>query len=135
MNPTAATFTMVHCAETTAEAKRDAAESFEWYAQTGVKQIATLGQWQAELRRDWNTYEYTKAIATLDTSHLTFDYLDSVGACIVGDPVRCVEIAKRYKAAGCELLLCLVQPYKIPPEKVFRSIELLGRHVIPELEN
>jgi alkanesulfonate monooxygenase SsuD/methylene tetrahydromethanopterin reductase-like flavin-dependent oxidoreductase (luciferase family) len=69
----------------------------------------------------------------MDTSFLTFDYLDGLGACIVGDPRRCVEIARRYEAAGCDLLLCLVNPYDIPHEKVMRSIELIGRHVIPEL--
>ena len=69
----------------------------------------------------------------LDHRHQTFDYLNQIGACLVGDPVRCIEIAKRYKAAGCELLLCLVQPYKIPHEKVMKSIELLGKHVMPAL--
>jgi hypothetical protein len=33
-----------------------------------------------------------------------------------------------------DLLLCLVQPWKIPHAKVIRSIELLGKHVIPELK-
>jgi hypothetical protein len=28
--------------------------------------------------------------------------------------------------------LCLVNPYKIPHEKVMRSIELLGERVIPQ---
>ena len=133
VNPRAATFTMVHCAETTAEARRDAAESCEWYARAGTRQIATVGQWQAERQRDLPSYEYTKALADIDTSFLTFDFLDGVGATIVGDPDRCIETAKRYKTAGCDLLLCLVQPWKIPHEKVMRSIELLGRHVIPAL--
>ena len=51
---------------------------------------------------------------------------------MVGDPDRCIELAERYEAAGCELLLCLVNPYKIPHEKVMRSIELLGERVIPQ---
>ena len=41
--------------------------------------------------------------------------------------------ATRYDAADCDLLLCLLNPYKIPHETVMRSIELLGEHVIPEL--
>lgn len=53
---------------------------------------------------------------------------------MVGDPERCIEIAKRYERSGCDLLLCLLDPYKIPHEAVMRSIELLGRHVIPEFE-
>jgi hypothetical protein len=51
----------------------------------------------------------------------------------VGDPIRCIETAKRYAAAGCDLLLCLVQPHRIPHRKVMRSIELLGQQVIPAL--
>ena len=50
----------------------------------------------------------------LDLSLLTFDYLQSSGACIVGGPERCLEIARRYDAADCDLLLCLLNPYKIP---------------------
>ena len=63
---------------------------------------------------------------------MTMDYLYDSGAGVVGDPDRCIEICKRYEAVGCELLFCLLNPYKIPHEEVMRSIELLGKHVIPE---
>jgi hypothetical protein len=43
-------------------------------------------------------------------------------------------LAERYQASGCDLLLCLVNPYKIPHEKVMRSIELLGERVIPQFD-
>jgi hypothetical protein len=36
--------------------------------------------------------------------------------------------------AGRDLLLCLVNPYNIPHEQVMRSIELLGKHVLPAFE-
>jgi alkanesulfonate monooxygenase SsuD/methylene tetrahydromethanopterin reductase-like flavin-dependent oxidoreductase (luciferase family) len=62
---------------------------------------------------------------------LSFDFLDSVGACLVGDPERVVRAARRYAAAGCDLLLCLPQPHSIPQDKVRRSLELLGKYVIP----
>ena len=133
VNSRAATFTMVHCADTTDEAIRDARTAFPWYARTGVGLIQTLGRWQRELAEEQHTYEYTKALADMDTSFLTFEYLDGLGACIVGDPGRCIETARRYRAAGCDLLLCLVNPYDIPHEKVMRSIELFGKCVIPEL--
>ena len=87
----------------------------------------------AGMKKDYPSYAYTKPIAQMDASFLTFDYLTTTGSCIVGDPDRCIETAKRYKAAGCDLLLCLVQPWNIPHEKVMQSIELLGKHVIPEL--
>jgi alkanesulfonate monooxygenase SsuD/methylene tetrahydromethanopterin reductase-like flavin-dependent oxidoreductase (luciferase family) len=64
--------------------------------------------------------------------HLNFDYLHDSGSCIVGDPDECIETAKRYEAAGCDLLLCLVNPYNIAHDDVMQSIELFGKHVIPE---
>ena len=48
-NEQAATFTMVHCAESNDEAFADAAESFPWYVQTAVRHIASLPDWMAEL--------------------------------------------------------------------------------------
>ena len=65
VNDTAATFTMVHCAETTEQAVSEARESFQWYAQTGVRQIATLGEWQKELKKEYKSYDYTRPISAL----------------------------------------------------------------------
>ena len=66
------------------------------------------------------------------TNHRTIDYLVDVSAGVVGSPDDCIEHAKKYEAAGCDLLLCLLNPYKIPHENVMQSIELLGKHVLPE---
>ena len=71
---------------------------------------------------------------TARSSHLTFDYLHDSGSAVMGDPDACIATAKRYEAVGCDLLLCLVNPYKIPHEKVMQSIELMGKHVIPEFK-
>jgi len=53
------------------------------------------------------------------------------GACVLGTPAQCLDTCKRYQAAGVDLLLCLVNPYEIPHEKVMQTIELMGRDVIP----
>ena len=50
-----------------------------------------------------------------------------------GTPDQLVETAKLYEAAGVDLLLCLVNPYKVSHEDVMQTIELMGKHVIPEL--
>ena len=63
---------------------------------------------------------------------LDFDYLKDTGAAMVGDPDRCIEIAKRYEAAGCDLLFCLINPYNMTHPQNMDAIERLGRHVIPE---
>ena len=64
---------------------------------------------------------------------MSFDYIRDSGAAMVGDPARCIEIGERYAASGCDMLFCLVNPYKIPHKAVMRSIELLGEKVIPAL--
>ncbi len=130
-NSRAATFTMVHCAETNEEARRNAAESVVWYLRKSTELIGTLATWQMERQRDLGTYAYAQMLRDLDTSHITFDVLDEMGAVIVGDPARCIERVRRYRAAGCDQLLCLMNPYNIPPDKVMRSVELFGEHVIP----
>jgi alkanesulfonate monooxygenase SsuD/methylene tetrahydromethanopterin reductase-like flavin-dependent oxidoreductase (luciferase family) len=132
VNDRAATFTMVHCAETNEEAKQNAAESVVWYLKKSVALIGTLAEWQAEKNRELGTYQYAQAMRDLDVSHLDFDTLDAMRAVIVGDPDTCIERVRHYRAAGCDQLLCLMNPYNIPPHKVMRSIELFGKHVIPE---
>ena len=133
VNDQAATFTLVHCAADKEEAYATAAESCVWYVRTGSALIASV----AELleSKDLGTYQYTaSALEHRDSGNLdllNFDYLHQSGSCIVGDPDECIETARRYEAAGCDLLLCLVNPYNIPHEKVMASIELLGTKVIP----
>ena len=131
VNGRAATFTMVHCADSEEEAKQNVAESVVWYLKRSVQLIGELATWQEEKQREFGTYQYSKAMRDLDVSHLDYDTLDGMGAVIVGTPDKCIERVKRYRDAGCDQLLCLMNPYKVPHAKVMRSIELFGKHVIP----
>jgi alkanesulfonate monooxygenase SsuD/methylene tetrahydromethanopterin reductase-like flavin-dependent oxidoreductase (luciferase family) len=137
LNDTAATFTMVHCAPTTAEATEVAKESFEWYPRYGGGLIASVAEWMEEKgETELGTYQYTgdalKHRREGNLSAISIDYLRDSGSAILGDPDTCVEAAKRYEAVGCDLLLCLVNPLKIPHEQVMQSIELMGKYVLPE---
>jgi alkanesulfonate monooxygenase SsuD/methylene tetrahydromethanopterin reductase-like flavin-dependent oxidoreductase (luciferase family) len=129
VNSRAATFTMVHCAETNAEARRNAEESVMWYFRRGIELVASVAVWQEG--KDLGNYEYTKFMKDLNVKDVSFDLLDEIGAIIVGDPEHCIEKARGYQQAGCDQILCLMQPYKIPYAKVMRSIELFGEYVIP----
>jgi alkanesulfonate monooxygenase SsuD/methylene tetrahydromethanopterin reductase-like flavin-dependent oxidoreductase (luciferase family) len=135
-NEQAATFTMVHCAPTNREAFANAEESFPWYVRTAVSLIGGLAEWMAG--KDLGSYSYAEQLKAMadggGLDHITFDFLKETGSAVVGDPDRCIEIARRYEAAGCDLLLCLVNPYKIPHEQVMQSIELMGKHVLPAFE-
>lgn len=135
-NSTAATFTMVHCNDTNAKARAVAEESFLWYPQTAGHHIATLAEWMEGGGQDLGNYNYAGEALKGEKAGffdlLTMDYLFDTGAGVVGDPDHCIEVCKKYEAVGCELLFCLLNPYNIPHEEVMHSIELLGKHVIPE---
>jgi alkanesulfonate monooxygenase SsuD/methylene tetrahydromethanopterin reductase-like flavin-dependent oxidoreductase (luciferase family) len=138
VNSTAATFTMVHCSDTNEQARGEAEESFVWYPRTAGHVIATLAEWMDERGQDLGNYGYAGEARKGEQAglfdHINMDYLYDTGAGVVGDPDRVIEICKRYEAVGCELLFCLLNPYNIPHEQVMHSIELLGRHVIPEFD-
>ncbi|MEY2446368.1 MAG: hypothetical protein QOE00_2948 [Ilumatobacteraceae bacterium] len=139
VNDRVGVFTMVHCAETNEEAKAVAQDSFEWYCNTSGGFVANFNSWLQDYGTDMGTYSYVKMQAEYGAAQvgnaMSFDELSGKGAVMAGDPARCIEVAKRYEAAGCELLMCLVNPYNIPHDKMMESIELIGRHVLPEFKD
>jgi len=131
----ASTFTMALCSDDEAEARATARESFEWYPKAGARLIGSLATWMAEKKSDLGTYAYAADMKTVDEAGaldlLSLEYLIENGACVLGTPEQCVAACRRYEAAGVDLLLCLVNPFKIPHASVMKTIELMGRHVIP----
>jgi alkanesulfonate monooxygenase SsuD/methylene tetrahydromethanopterin reductase-like flavin-dependent oxidoreductase (luciferase family) len=129
VNDRAATFTLVHCAETNEEARQNAAESMVWYVKRAFEIVASVAVWQSG--SDLGAYDYLKQMMNIDPDTITFDYLDRNDMIICGDPDKCVQKVKRYQEAGCQQLLCHMQTYAIPHQKVMDSIDLWGRYVIP----
>lgn len=136
VNNSAATFSMALCGPDLEEAKAIARESFEWYPKVGARQIATVAEWMAEKKQGLGNYDYAADMKNISDDGsldlLSLEYLIDAGACILGTPDDCIEACKRYEAAGVDLLLCLVNPYKVPHEVCMQTIEMMGRYVIPE---
>jgi alkanesulfonate monooxygenase SsuD/methylene tetrahydromethanopterin reductase-like flavin-dependent oxidoreductase (luciferase family) len=59
-----------------------------------------------------------------------FDNADMI---VVGDAGRCIEKMKHYADLGVDELICYVQFGYLPHDSVLRTIETLGKEVIPEL--
>jgi alkanesulfonate monooxygenase SsuD/methylene tetrahydromethanopterin reductase-like flavin-dependent oxidoreductase (luciferase family) len=135
----AATFTMTLCGDDRDAAVAAARDSFEWYPKTGARQIATVAELMAERQQDLGNYGYAADMKKTDDEGmldlLSMEYLVDEGACVVGTPADCIEACRRYEAAGVDLLLCLVNPWKIPHETVMRTIELMGTEVIPQFRS
>ena len=53
---------------------------------------------------------------------------------VVGDPEQCLEKMLKYDELGVDQLICYVQFGHLSHESVMRTIELLGKEIIPELE-
>ena len=100
-----------------------------WYFRRSIELISSVAAWQEG--RELGSYDYLRALKDMNLEGVSYDMLDEMDAVIVGDPARCVEKARKYFGAGCDQILCLMQPHSIPPDKVMRSIELFGEHVIP----
>lgn len=135
VNPRAATFTMTLCAPTRAEALETARESFEWYPREGARIFGSLARWTDEQRRASGNQDDAGDVLPVDDpvalGQVSLDDMAVAGTCVLGTPEECVETCERYRAAGVDLLLCLVNPYRIPHAKVMQTIELMGRFVIP----
>jgi alkanesulfonate monooxygenase SsuD/methylene tetrahydromethanopterin reductase-like flavin-dependent oxidoreductase (luciferase family) len=135
VNDRAATFTMALCSRDRQTAYDTARESFEWYPKTGARQIASMTDWMLENRQELGSYAYAADMKKIDDEGaldlLSLDYLVEANACVLGTPDDCIKTCRLYEEAGIDLLLCLVNPYKIPHEAVMETIELMGTEVIP----
>ena len=138
MNNCAAAFTMVNCAPTKQESYDVSKESFVWYGKRSAELVSSVASWLEEMKQELGTYEYLEDVKKIvkdgTLEMLDFEYLKDSKATIVGDPEQVIETARAYEAAGVDLLLCLVNPYNISHEKVMQTIELMGKHVIPEFK-
>src|SRR5207247_8099675 len=80
------------------------------------------------------SYEYMKAMLALDPDQLTFDLIDKSDMVVVGDPDTVAKKLRGYEEAGMEVLLAGMEAGGIPHDKVMKSIELFGEHVIPKFK-
>ena len=112
-----------------------ARESFEWYPKAGARHIASMTDWMIERNQDLGSYAYAADMKKIDDEGaldlLSLEYLVEANACVLGTPEDCIKTLRLYEEAGIDLLLCLVNPYKIPHEAVMQTIELMGTEVIP----
>ena len=63
---------------------------------------------------------------------VTYEELDQEDMVIIGDVA--IKKLERYRDAGADRVLCLMQGSRIPHPAVIESIELFGKYVIPEFD-
>jgi alkanesulfonate monooxygenase SsuD/methylene tetrahydromethanopterin reductase-like flavin-dependent oxidoreductase (luciferase family) len=125
-NTRVAVLQVVHCAPTMQEARTHAEAAVMWFH----NQVFAFTR--PFLRDDISqSYRYLHGLQKVDTRQISFDFLHENDMIIVGDPEHCIRRLKTYYDVGVDLILCLMQLYNIPHQKVMESIRLFGTHVIP----
>ena len=133
VNNRAACYTLVHCVEDEADIERNNAWKSVWWWYKNI----------AEFTLDWELAhmpeEQQKKLFPLlerfkggDIDPKVFNDADMI---MVGTPDVVVEKMKRYADAGIDQVLCYVQFGTIPHEAVMKTLELLGKEVIPQIED
>jgi alkanesulfonate monooxygenase SsuD/methylene tetrahydromethanopterin reductase-like flavin-dependent oxidoreductase (luciferase family) len=145
VNDRVGAFTIVHAAETREQAVAnggpDAAINYLLYAfrvlgggaapgDQGMRREAAAEEIQSTPYRDMIAREYP-IILKMQQGTCTFEDLDEEDMVIVGDVDHCARKVERYRAAGLDHFISLMQADRIPHEKVMRSIELFAREVMP----
>jgi alkanesulfonate monooxygenase SsuD/methylene tetrahydromethanopterin reductase-like flavin-dependent oxidoreductase (luciferase family) len=67
----------------------------------------------------------------VDYDKFTYDHLENKEMILVGDPERCVQLAKKYEAMGVDRLLLFVQYKDMPHEHTMDALRLFGEEVLP----
>ena len=63
-----------------------------------------------------------------------FEYFrESSGAAIFGSPESCIRAIERFQQCGIDQLVMRID--SVSHEKIMKSIEMFGRHVIPHFKN
>jgi alkanesulfonate monooxygenase SsuD/methylene tetrahydromethanopterin reductase-like flavin-dependent oxidoreductase (luciferase family) len=137
VNDQVGVFTIVHCAESREQAiaNHAAAAAIE-YLNYAFKVFAS-GIDPSRARAgdaphlSLQLVEQYPLLPKMLRGEVTFEELDGEDMVIVGDPQHCIRKLERYRAAGADRVLCLMQASRIPHAAVLRSIELFGERVIP----
>jgi alkanesulfonate monooxygenase SsuD/methylene tetrahydromethanopterin reductase-like flavin-dependent oxidoreductase (luciferase family) len=145
VNDRVGAFTIVHVAETRAEAVAnggtEAAINYLLYAfrvlggfsdpsGAGMRRDNAAAEIKSTPYRDLIAKEYP-IIVKMMQGKCTFEDLDQEDMVIVGDVDHCLRKVERYQRAGLDHFIALMQADRIPHEAVMRSIELFGTKIIP----
>ncbi|HUN48700.1 MAG TPA: LLM class flavin-dependent oxidoreductase [Stellaceae bacterium] len=127
VNPSAGALLQAYCAETDAIAEAEAGDgNIKWLrvAIDGYPRLAKVAQ----------SYAYMNRITEVARKTDDFQYFkEGSGAAIFGSPASCIRSIERFRQCGIDQLVMRVD--SVPHDKIMKSIEMFGRHVIPHFKN
>jgi len=126
-----AAYTLVHCADTMADAEaNDIWKSVGWWYQNLAQ--FTL-DWELPHLNQQEQDVIFPLMKPLPEGNIPIESFDAGDMIVVGDPGRCFEKMCHYADLGVDQLICYVQFGYHSHESVMRTIELIGKEVLPEI--
>jgi len=127
-----AAYTLVHCADSLQQAEDNGIwESVAWWYQHLAQFTIEWELPHLSKEEQDQVFPLLKPMLEGDIQIETFHEADMV---VVGDAERCYQKMKHYADLGCDSLICYVQFGYHSHESVMKTIEILGKEVLPELE-
>jgi alkanesulfonate monooxygenase SsuD/methylene tetrahydromethanopterin reductase-like flavin-dependent oxidoreductase (luciferase family) len=125
-----AAYTLVHATEPGTQADRRVWDSVAWWYQN-----------LAQFTLDWelphlSPDEREKAFPLLNplmNGEVPIDTFDSADMIVIGDAETCIRKMKHYADLGIDQLICYVQWGYLEHQDILRTLQILGKEVIPEL--
>jgi alkanesulfonate monooxygenase SsuD/methylene tetrahydromethanopterin reductase-like flavin-dependent oxidoreductase (luciferase family) len=127
-----AAYTLVHCAESMEQCEANGIWESVWWWYKNLAEFTI--EWElphmSQEEHD-KIFPLLKMQAEGGLKPQVFNDADMI---VVGDPDQCLEKMLRYADLGVDQLICYVQFGYLPHESVMKTIEILGKELIPELQ-
>ena len=126
-----AAYTLVHCADSMQQAEANGIwESVGWW----YRSIAEFTlEWEFPNLPEAERMGVFPGLQSLIGGNVPVQQFHDADMIVVGDPERCFEKMKHYADLGVDELICYVQFGYLENDAILRTIELLGKEVLPEL--
>ncbi|MBA3741385.1 LLM class flavin-dependent oxidoreductase [Sporichthya sp.] len=138
INERVATFTLVHVAETDEEAMENMRGPAMKYIKESIgiinsvsRQVPYLNPNQDAAKMDIPSYDYLKPFIDVDLDSLNYEDIEASNMVMAGSPEKIITRIKEYEAMGVDVFLPMLSQTNMPHDKVMKSVELFGKHVIP----
>ncbi|HEY6394130.1 MAG TPA: hypothetical protein VIX12_01860, partial [Candidatus Binataceae bacterium] len=116
------------------ETEEIAREAIIWYVRRGFELVSSV----ARAASNEDSYKYLNTAARFDPAEITSDYyrfLKDGDLVAVGAADEALRVARRYRETGADQVLFFLQYGAIPHERVMKSIDIIGRKVLPEIHS
>jgi len=135
VNDQSAVLIQTYCAETQEQAVADVTRPLEIVAQLAAELFLPWAEKGRERKAESYRYLTEQQQAAARAGAATGDVEQRIrdGIIAVGTPAEIVKLFRTYREMGVDQMLTWVQFGGLEHSKIVRSMELIGKHVIPEL--